>query len=188
MRLRNAGEHLFKQISECNDLCGIDRFRDFAHHHCDDHKDDNAGYVEQKVNERGAFCVGARSKTCDDCHDARADVRTHREVDALVEVDEPRKCHSDCNGRHNRRTLNYGGENCAYQNEKNGIRYGCEKVFDGIESGKDFHRRTHHIETHEQHTEACEDTADFLCDVFFGERHSKRADTRKGCKHDAGGN
>ena len=187
LRLRCAREHLCKQITEGYHSFGRYCLAYFAHHHCNEHKHHDAGYVEQKVYKSGALCVGARSHASDDCNHARADVRAHREIYALIEGDKSRKNHRDGNRRHHRRALNDRGENRAYENEKYGVCDECKEILDRFEFGKRFHRPAHHIESYEQHSETRQNAADFFGDVFFCKRHRKRAYTGKSGEHNARG-
>ena len=137
------------------------------------------------MNESGALCIRAGRDTCDYSHDARADVRSHSEINALIERYKPRENHCYRNRSHDRRALNDCGEHCANENEQYGIFYKSEKIFDCFHLRKVAHRAAHHIETDEKHAEACEYAADFFDDVFLCKSHDERTDSRKRCKYDA---
>ena len=151
------------------------------------HKKNDTRAVEQQVDKCRPPGVGTTGQTGNDRHDARSDIGTHRQVDALVDADESGDDHRKRDGGHHGRTLDDGRENGTDQHEQQGIADAGQEGLDPVERGKRFHGSAHQFETHEQQAETGQDTAERFQVAFLGKQAHESAQSGEGGKDDTGG-
>ena len=175
--LRGRREEFLKQVPE--------RDVEPSQYQSGKHKQDDAGAVEQQVDKRRSFGICPAGHARNDRHYAGADVGTHRQVNTLVNTDEPGHHHGQRNGSHDGRALDNGSENRAQQHQQDGIADSGEERFHPFQRGKSIHGAAHKLQTHEQQAESRQNAAQCLGSAFLGKDAQESAQPGKGREDDA---
>ena len=136
------------------------------------------------MQQGGAAGVGAAANGRNYGHHARADVRAHCQVDALVEVDKSAENHCDNYRCQHRRRLDYGREQRAYQHQNQWVADARQKHFNRVERGKVVHCVRHCVQAHKQQAEASQNVAAQLQPLALAEHCHKNANARKRREND----
>ena len=150
-----------------------------------DHEEDRAEEVEEKVDQGRPFCVRRSPKRGDERRDAGADVGADDDVERRIPAPadhDAERGHRDDDGVHRRRRLHERRNGNADEKEQEGIFDGGENSLYGIEffrAAFKGQRPRHEFKPHKDKAERRNDVADRLRPLVLGEHGEKYAYRRK---------